>query len=75
MFPQIELASSCKELGITCESGLAEDYLDKSLDDLEFSVERLKTILGEETDSLANVANEQQYDEILKPTATHAHVG
>ena len=75
LFWQIELASSCKELGITCEPGLADDYLDKSSDDLEFSVERLKTTLGDKTESLANGANEQQNDESLKPTAIDVHVG
>ena len=70
MFQQIELASSCKELGVTCEPGLADDYLD----DLEFKVERLNTTLGDETESLANGANEQQNDESLKPTAIYVHV-
>ena len=62
-------------MGVTCEPGLADDYLDKSSDDLEFSVERLKTTLGDEIESLANEANEQQNDESLKPTAIDVHVG
>ena len=52
-----------------------EEDLDKSSDDLEFSVERLKTTLGDEIESLANEANEQQNDESLKPTAIDVHVG
>ena len=76
LFQQIELASTCKELGFKCETDFAEGYSDEPSDepsdDLKLSMGRLKTNLSGEIEFLAN---EQQDDESLKPTAIDVQVG
>ena len=62
LFQQIELASTCKELGISCEPDFAENYSDEDSKELKLM-------------SLANRPNKLQNDGNLKSTAINVQVG
>ena len=61
LFQQIEMVSTCKKLGFLCEPDFAENYSGEDSKELKLV-------------SLANKANKQQNDGILKSTAISAQV-